>query len=232
MPQKAAGPRIEPPVSEPSAAGTKPGRDRRPRAARRAAGEVLAVPRVARRRPRQVERWPAMREFMGRELAGQDRAGVVELAHRRRVGGGDGIDAGLGVAGGADAGGRIDVLKPERDAVHRPAIAAGHDLALGGAGLVERALEGRQQIGVELRIERFGPADQRRRQLDRRKLLLLDPPRRLGDGHESQVRSMAMSCRRARSELLGKRAGRAAGSGRTFRRAGLPTAGRPRRGAR
>ena len=125
-----------------------------------------------------------MREFMGRELAGQNGPGVVELSHRRRVGGGDGIDADPGMPGGADAGGRIDVLEPERDAVHRPAIAARHDLALGGAGLVERAIEGRQQISIELRIERLCPADQRRRQLDRRELLFFDQPRRLGDRQE------------------------------------------------
>src|SRR5271156_4968277 len=64
-------------------AGNKAGGDRRPRTARRAAGEVLAVPWVARRWPGQIERGTAMRELMGRELAGQDGAGVIELAHRR-----------------------------------------------------------------------------------------------------------------------------------------------------
>ena len=45
-----------------------------------------------------------MGEFMGGELAGQDGAGVVELCDRRRVGGGDGINADLGMTGRADAG--------------------------------------------------------------------------------------------------------------------------------
>ncbi len=164
----------------------EPGRDRRSRPARRAAGEMVAVPRVARRRPGQVEARAAMGELMGGELAGQNRAGVVELAHRCRIGGRHGADTGFGMPGGADAGGRIDVLEAERNAVHRPAIAAGRDLPLGGASLVEGAIKGRQQIGVELRIERFCPADQRLGQLDRRQFLPFDPPRSLGDGHESQ----------------------------------------------
>src|SRR5467141_4152777 len=110
-----------------------------------------------------------MRKFMGRKLAGEDGPGVVELCDRRRVGRGDGIDADLGMASGADAGGRIDVLQPKRDAMHRTAIGARYDLSFRGAGLIERALGGRQEISVDLWIEGFGPADQRRRQLDRRK---------------------------------------------------------------
>ena len=40
-------------------------------AARRAAAEMIAAPRVAGRRPGQVERWAANGEFVGRELAEQ-----------------------------------------------------------------------------------------------------------------------------------------------------------------
>ena len=80
MPQQVAGLRIEPPVSVPSAAGAKPARQRRARAARRAAGMQIAVPGIARRRPGQVERRPAGRELVQRELAEQDRAGVAQLA--------------------------------------------------------------------------------------------------------------------------------------------------------
>ena len=81
------------------------------------------------------------------------------------------VEADPRMAGRADAGGRIDVLEGERDAVQRAAIAARHDLALGLVGLVERPLGGRQQVGVELCIQRLGSPDQRGRQFDRRKPL-------------------------------------------------------------
>ena len=80
MPHSAAGPADRAAGVGAQRAGHKPGGDRRAGAARRAAGEMLAVPRIARRRPRQVERRAAMREFVGRQLADQDRAGLVELA--------------------------------------------------------------------------------------------------------------------------------------------------------
>ncbi len=89
-----------------------------------------------------------MREFVGRELAHQHRASVVQLRHGRRVETGDRVDAGARMPGRADTGGSVDVLEPERDAVHRSAIVAGGDFALGGARLVERAIRCRQQIRV------------------------------------------------------------------------------------
>ena len=122
-----------------------------------------------------------MRELMCRELAGQDGSRLVELAHGRRVGGGDRVEADPRMAGRADPGGRIDVLQRERDTVQRAAIAARHDFALGLASLVDCPVGGQQQVCVELRVERLGAPDQRGRQLDRRKPLLLDQPRRLGD---------------------------------------------------
>ena len=63
-PQNDEGPRIEPPVSDPSGDGHDARRECRARAARRAAGEMFEVPRVARRGPRQFQRRPAVREFM------------------------------------------------------------------------------------------------------------------------------------------------------------------------
>src|SRR5947209_14642016 len=88
MPQSDAGPRIEPPVSEPSAAGTNP--------AATAAPEPLEEPPVKRH-----DRAQALRD---------------EFAHGRAVirpalaGGGDGVEVDPRMAGRADPGGRIDVF--------------------------------------------------------------------------------------------------------------------------
>jgi len=53
------------------------GRERRARAARRAAGMDIAIPRVTRGRPGQVERRPAGRELVQRDLAEQHRTRLV-----------------------------------------------------------------------------------------------------------------------------------------------------------
>ncbi len=159
----------------------QPGRDRRARSARRTAGEMRGAPWVARRRPRQVERRPAMRELMRRQLAGQDGAGRVELFDRRRIFRRHGVDAHLGVPGGADAGGGIDVLEAERHPVQRAAVIAGGDLAFGLPRLRHRLVGGDRQIGIELRIDAFGARQRGLRQLDRRQLFAGDQPRHLGD---------------------------------------------------
>jgi hypothetical protein len=44
------------------------------------------------------------------------------------------------MAGGADSGGRIDVLQPERNPMQRAAMVACHDFALGGTCLLSRPL--------------------------------------------------------------------------------------------
>ena len=67
------------------AAQDQPGGDRRAGAGRGAGGEVVGVPRVARRRPGQVEARAAHGEFVRGELAQHDRAGVGQLLHRGGV---------------------------------------------------------------------------------------------------------------------------------------------------
>ena len=78
MPQNDAGPRIEPPVSEPSEAGTRP--------AASAAPEPLDEPPVKCSRFHGLRAGghgrsndgPAVRELVGLQLAEQDRAGVEQ----------------------------------------------------------------------------------------------------------------------------------------------------------
>jgi hypothetical protein len=102
-----------------------------------------------------------MRELVGRELAGQHRACGVELFDGGGIAGRDSLDADLGMAGGANAGRCIDVLKPERDAVQRTAVVPGHNLLLGLTRLLQCLFRRDQQVGVELRIERLDPRKQR-----------------------------------------------------------------------
>src|SRR3982074_2435644 len=89
--QKPAGLRIEPPGSEPIApmqsAAAAPG----PRTARRAAGLVFGVPRVARRRKRLVGSHGAAGEFVGGELSEKHGAGLLEGLHGLRLDGGHAV---------------------------------------------------------------------------------------------------------------------------------------------
>ena len=77
-PHSAAGWRIEPPVSEPSAERREPGRDRGRRSAARAAGHPRQVVRVARRAERRVLGRRAHRELVEVRLADDHRARVAQ----------------------------------------------------------------------------------------------------------------------------------------------------------
>ena len=125
----------------------------RARAGRRAAGMMVGVPRVARRRPRQVEARPADGEFVRRQLAEHDRAGAAQLRARRPRRRGDVVHQDLRMAGRRQAGDVDDVLDADRHAVQRPAQAAG-DLGLGGLGRRHRRLGVEPDEDVEPRVER------------------------------------------------------------------------------
>src|SRR5439155_23124458 len=128
-------------------------RNRSAGAARRAAGEARRVPGVARRRPGQVEARATKREFMGRKLAHDDRAGVAQFLDRERVGFWHMVLHDLGMAGRRDAAGLVDVLEAERDAVQRAAVFAGGDLAFGGAGLGAGAVAQEADEAVQPAVE-------------------------------------------------------------------------------
>jgi hypothetical protein len=91
---------------------------------------------------------------VGGKLAEQHRAARRELRDRRAVLLRHVIDHQLRVAGGADAGGLVDVLERMRNAVHGPLVGAGLELAVGAVGVGERALLGYQNERVEQRLER------------------------------------------------------------------------------
>ena len=177
---RAAGVRAERPHHQPR---RHPGA----RAAGRAAGEVLAVPRISRRRPGQVERRPAMGEFMRRQLAQQHRAGFIKPGHGCSVEFWHVGLASAGMPGRADAGGAVDVLQRDRNAMQWAAVAAGHDFRLRRPGLLQRQFGGHQQIGVQLRIDRLDAVEECPGQLHRRKLPPLEQLGGLGDRHEMQL---------------------------------------------
>src|SRR5207248_7641608 len=101
-----------------------------------------------------------MRHLVGRELAEEDRAGVVELAHGRGVLARGAVDEDARMTGSENAAGVVDVLESERDAVQRAAVLARRDLRLGRARLASRELEGRRDERACLAVEVFDAADQ------------------------------------------------------------------------
>src|SRR4030095_16061425 len=74
---------------------------RRAGTARRAAREMLQVPRIARRGPRQVERGAAVSELVRRELAEEHGARLIKLARRARILAGNVVRADLRMSGRA-----------------------------------------------------------------------------------------------------------------------------------
>src|SRR6059036_2320052 len=102
MLQNAAGPRIEPPVSEPSAPPTSP--------VASATAEPLEVPRILRGLEAMARELDAERELVRDELAEHHRASLPEPRHAGRVVLGNPVGEEGGAGGGADAARGVDVL--------------------------------------------------------------------------------------------------------------------------
>ena len=149
---------------------------------------MVAVPRISRRRPGKVEARAAERELVGCQLAEQDRAGVGEHAHGRRIGVGDPLLQQLGMRGRGDAGGGVDVLVADRDAVERAAALALHHPRLGGSCIGQGALRREQDEAVQRAVEGRDPVQAMLRQFERRELPRRDPSRRFGDGEQLHQR--------------------------------------------
>ena len=184
MPQSAAGPRIDPPVSDPVPPRMSPGRDRRAGARGRSRREVLAVPGIARRRPGQVERRSAKGELVGGELAQHHRARLRPLGDGMRVARRHVVLQELGMRRRADARGVVDVLVGDRDAVELAARRARHLPRLRGLGVGQRALLRHHQERIELRIEAADAVEMGLGELDRRQLLRGDELCGFGDGQD------------------------------------------------
>ena len=118
-------------------------------------------------------------------------------------------------------------FKRERDAVHRAAIVARHDLGFRDACLIQRLLRGDQQICVELRIDRGDAVEEGAGQRNRRKLPALDQACGFGDGEEMQI-GRAGTPRRWASAGSFHTAGRARISSATLRGRNWPSFGSPK----
>ena len=153
VPQKPAGLRIEPPVSEPMAPMQQRGGDGRARAARRAAGLVVGVPGIARRREGLVGRHRAVGEFVRGELAQDDRAARFQAPHGLGVDRGHVVGAQVRVTGRQHALGLVDVLQRDRNAVQGAAIKALAQLHVGLLGRDPRAVGGDGDVARDLVID-------------------------------------------------------------------------------
>ena len=200
MPQSAAGPRIDPPVSDPvpprispaATAAPVPEDDPAVKCSRfqglRAGGHgrsndgppkanscVASLPSIT---------VPASAHFVDGVRVARRHVVLQELGMRRR----------------ADAGGVVDVLVGDRDAVERAAQRARHLPRLGGLGVGQRALLRHHQERIELRIEAADAVEMRLGELDRRQLLRRNELRRFGDGQDPTSAS-APHRRSARARL-------------------------------
>ena len=194
-------------------------RDRGARSRRGAAREVREVPRIARGRPRQIERRARVRHLVRGELAEQHGARVVELRRRGGVFGGNPVDEDTRVRGREDALRVVDVLQPERNAVERATCAAGRDLRFRLPRLLPREVERARDERVRLPVVLLDALDQRLDQIHGRQLPRLDQIGELGDREVVEFGChKAVSVPRARAlrprERRPWRGGRQAGQGR------------------
>ncbi len=163
QPHRAAGVRAE-------RAEHQAGRDRGARAARRAAGDMRRIPRVAAMAPMRVMTARAGGEFRHVEPAERDRAGGREpLEHGRGVGG-DQLAENLGAARGCRAAAREHVLVGQRHAVQRPARYATRQRRVGARSGVERRLGLERDEGVDARLPSRDARQAGAHDLDRRDL--------------------------------------------------------------
>ena len=141
--------------------------DGRPGARGRSRREVVPVPGVARRRPRQVEGRPTEGKFMRRQLAQHDGTRVRPLLHRMRIARGHIVLQQLRMRRRADPGGIVDVLVRDRDAVELAAQRSRHLPRLRGFGIRQRAVFRHEEKRIQVRIEAADTVEMRLREFDR-----------------------------------------------------------------
>ncbi len=164
-----------------------------PGAARRAGREMIGVPGVARRRPGQIEGRPAEGEFMGRELAQHDGAGLGEEPRRRRILLRDVVLELARMRRRQHALCVEDVLEPDWDAVQRPLGPIPHDRGLGIARRRERRFLGERNEAVQRPVEALDAGEAALGKLDRRELLLGDERGGLGDRRKLAHRATSLA---------------------------------------
>ena len=154
LPQNAAGMRTDPAPSVPTPSGPQPGGDGRRRAARRPAGRLRRVPRVAGDAGQRRVGLALAAELGRRRLADQHGAGLAQAGRRRRVD----VPRLVGVDGPAapprrPAPGQDEVLDRRRHAVERADRLAALPARLARRRRRQRLVGGDEAEGVDRRVD-------------------------------------------------------------------------------
>ena len=167
-------------------ANRQPSRERRAGPARRSAGDVIEVPRIARGLVAMSGELDAEGELVRDELAEHHHAGLGEARDARRVEIRHPVREQRGAAGGEDALGRVEVLVRDRDAGEGTRFAAA-DRGLGLARIGERVVGRDGDIAVQLLVELVDARQVRRRHVDRGELAASIAPAELGDAEIAEL---------------------------------------------
>jgi hypothetical protein len=162
------------------------GRQRRARAARRPAGDVLKVPRIARRQEPVPGELDAEGELVGDELAQHDHARLGEPRHARRIVVGNPVGEERRAAGGQDAPRRVEVLVRDGNPGERPGTAGAYG-GLGRARAGVRLLSGDRDVAIEGLVEALDAGEMCRRHIHWRQLAPPISPPQLGDAEIAEV---------------------------------------------
>ena len=172
------------------------GGDRRARAARRAAGLVVGVPGIARRREGLVRRHRAVGEFVGGELAEDDGAAGFQASHGLGIDRGHVVGAQMRMAGRQHALGLVDVLQPDRNAMQRAAIEPLAHLHVGLLGGEPRAIGGEGDEARDLVIDGCDAREESLGERRRGDLAARHQAAGLGDAERRQLGRAALTHRR------------------------------------
>jgi hypothetical protein len=153
----------------------------------RATGVMIRVPRIARRRPWEIEAGAADREFVSRKFAEHDCAGAAQTRHANRVSHGNIVGQDLRMAGRRQASDIDDVFDADRHAMQGSVHAAPDNLGFRSLGRGHCGVPVEVNEDVQLRIEPANPFQQRSHQFNRRKLPGGDGAGRLDGSHPVQV---------------------------------------------
>ena len=156
MPQAAAGMRMEPPVSDPSAPNIMPAATATPDPAARAAAGPRRVPRVEAGSELGDRAGRVQGHLVAVQLGDDDRAGPLELADEGGVPFGDMAVVNVRAHRGRDAGHVGEVLDADGHAMQRPAVAAADDFAFGLPRGRQRLIAEDRGRGVERRAQPLG----------------------------------------------------------------------------
>ncbi len=186
-PQKDAGWRIDPPVSDPMRHDSRSLRNRRGRTAARSTGDAIKRHRVAHRSKRGVLVRRAHGELVAICFAENDSAGLFQAHNGGSVVGRDVVFEQPRPAGGSDAFGNDDVFHRERNAGQRSSVFSSRQFLIHAFCRGQRAFRTEMEIRVSLRILSLGEFDSGLRQFDGGELACRESGLHLLDGQCGNV---------------------------------------------